>query len=116
MILSNGVSKRMKLGGLDVPKAKTQEGMASRQYLSDLVLDKRVRLLLHGVSENDEALGGRVSLETPPFDVNEAMIKAGMARYKRSEYLTSFDNCIYKVAAEKAEQEKKRLWESYFNR
>jgi endonuclease YncB( thermonuclease family) len=106
----------MKLGGVDVPKIKTQEGMTSRQYLSELVWGKRVTLLLHGVSDEDKTLGGRVSLETPPFDVNQAMIESGLACYKESEYLTSFDNCMYKLSAEKAQKEKKGLWQGYFNR
>ena len=115
-LLPNGVSKRMKLGGVDSPKIRTQEGLASRRYLSDLVLGKRVTLLLHGVSDADKTLGGRVSLETFPADVNQAMIEAGMARYEESQYLTSFDNCMYKLSAEKAQTGKKGLWQSYFNR
>jgi endonuclease YncB( thermonuclease family) len=114
VLLPNGISKRMKLGGVDVPKINTQEGMASQQYLSELVLGKRVRLLLYSVSDEAQTLGGKVSLETAPHDVNEAMLESGMARYKGSEYITSFDSCLYKLSAEKAQKEKKGLWQSYF--
>jgi endonuclease YncB( thermonuclease family) len=116
VLLPNGARKRMKLGGIDVPKIKSREGIASLRYLSGIVFGKRVTLLLHSVSDEDKTLGGRVSLETSPFDVNQAMIESGMARYKESEYLTSFDNCMYKLSAEKAQKEKKGLWQSYFNR
>ena len=34
-LLPNGVSKRMKLGGVDSPKIRTKEGLAARRYLSD---------------------------------------------------------------------------------
>jgi endonuclease YncB( thermonuclease family) len=116
VFLPNGTSKRMKLGGVAVSKIKTQEGMASQEYLSAMVLGKRVTLLLHGVSDEDKILGGRVRLESAPFDVNGAMIESGMARYKESEHLTWFDNCMYKLSAEKAQEEKKGLWQNYFNR
>ena len=114
VLLPNGATRRMKLGGVDVPKNKTREARASRRYLSALVLRKHVTLLLH--SDEDKTLGGRVSLDTSPVEVNQAMIDSGMARYKESEYLTSFDNCMYKLSAEKAQKEKKGLWRSYFNR
>jgi endonuclease YncB( thermonuclease family) len=112
--LGDGKSKLVTLGGIDAPDVQTQEGRISQQYLSGLVLRKSVAVLLHGSSTTDKSLGGRISLQTSPSDVNLAMIEAGMGRYKESNYLTTYDKCRFKLAAENSKRAKKGLWQSYF--
>lgn len=116
VLLSNGKSKKMRLGGIDAPRHGTKEWKISRQHLSNLVLGKRVDVLLHDSSEEDKLPGGRVSAAGTAPDVNLAMLESGMARYKRDTYLTSFDGCMYNLAAEKAKAEQKGFWRNYFNR
>jgi endonuclease YncB( thermonuclease family) len=116
VLLPNDKDKKMRLGGIDVPRRGTKEWKISQQYLSDLVLGKRVDVLLHGSSEKDKILGGRVSAVGSSPDVNLAMLESGMARYKQSTYLTWYDGCMYNLAAEKAKTERKGFWQNYFNR
>jgi endonuclease YncB( thermonuclease family) len=109
--LSNGKRKVIKLGGVVAPGIKTEAGKISLKYLSELVLNKRVEILLYGSDLKDKVVGGRISLEAAPFDVNLAMLESGMGRYGSIEHLTSYDKCKYQIAAEEARKKKKGLWE-----
>jgi endonuclease YncB( thermonuclease family) len=108
--LANGKRKRIKLGGVDAPDIKTETGQLSQSYLSGLVLNKRVDILLYGSNVKARVVGGRISLEGGPSDINLAMLEFGMGRYGLAEHLASYDKCIYRLAAEKAQNEKKGLW------
>jgi endonuclease YncB( thermonuclease family) len=115
--LGNGKRKRMKLGGVDAPDVKTHAGQLSQRYLSQLVLNKRVEILLYDSNFQAKVVGGRLSLEGVPADVNLAMLESGMGRYGLTEHLLAvYDKCIYRIAAAKAQTEKKGLWANYFAR
>lgn len=107
--VGNGKRKRVKLGGVDAPDIKTEAGQLSQRYLSELVLNKRVKILLYGNDFKDKVVGGRLSLEGVP-SVNLSMLESGMGRYGLAEHLTSYDKCVYRLASEKAQKEKKGLW------
>jgi endonuclease YncB( thermonuclease family) len=108
--LRNTKRKRVKLGGVDAPDIKTEAGQLSQRYLSGLVLNKPVTILLYGSNFKAKVVGGRISSDGVPSDINLAMLEFGMGRYGLVEHLGSYDKCIYRLAAEKAQKEKKGLW------
>jgi endonuclease YncB( thermonuclease family) len=112
--LVNGKRRQMKLSGVAAPDIKTEAGQLSQKYLSELVLNRRVEILLDGGDFRGKEVGIRLPLEGVLSDVNLSMLESGMARYGLVENLGSYDKCVYRLAAEKAQKEKKGLWKEHF--
>ncbi len=108
--LRNGKRRRVKLGGVEAPPVRTEAGKLSRDHLSKLVLNKQVSVALHGGDDEGEVVGGLVSLQRPPLVVNLAMLESGMGRYGLTTLLGTYEQCTYRLAAERAMREKKGLW------
>jgi endonuclease YncB( thermonuclease family) len=112
--LANGERRQMKLSGVDAPDIKTEAGQLSQKYLSELVLNRRVEVLLNGGDFGGKEVGIRLSHEGVSSDVNLSMLESGMGRYGLVENLGSYDKCVYRLAAEKAQKEKRGLWKEHF--
>lgn len=112
--LVNGKRRSVSLGGVEAPDIKTEAGQSSRRYLSGLVLNKRVEVLFYGSDFRGKAVGLRVAAGGASPDVNLSVLESGMGRYRPAERLPSYDKCVYRLAAEKAEQGKKGLWKERF--
>lgn len=98
------------LGGVDAPAIERKEGKRAQRYLSKLLLKKRVDLSRHGSFDEAQTIGGIVSLKNSAVRANEEMLESGKARFKQSEYLTSFDNCMYEKLSETAKEKGKGVW------
>lgn len=101
-ILINNKQVKIRLNGIDTPEKGQDYSNKAREYLSDLVAGKTVKVEEIGKDQYKRVLGvvyvGRVN-------VNEKMIKAGYAwRYKYSK-----DSRYLKLQNE-AKRKKKGLW------
>jgi endonuclease YncB( thermonuclease family) len=101
VVIANKNRKTIKLTGLIVSDIKTDEAKKSQQFLSGLVLGKRIFVLQYEKTNTDN-MEGIVTLAGNYTDVNLSMLKSGLARYEKSKFLSEYDNCAYKQTALKA--------------
>jgi endonuclease YncB( thermonuclease family) len=110
LLLTDGTTRRISLGGVEGMSLHRESGRLAREFLANLVLHRKVRVLLYGYDPEGPSVGGRLMLERTGEDVNLAMLQTGIARFGASEYLGSYERCIYRLAAEQAEREKRGIW------
>lgn len=74
---------RVRLNGIDAPERKQPYGQRSKQYLADMIGGKWVTVAIDGHDRYKRALGNIFVEQCKPkcetFNVNAAMVKAGMA-------------------------------------
>lgn len=96
VLLSNKTRKTVRLSGLSVSDVKTNEGKQAQQFLSNMVLGKKIFLFQYQKTSADK-MEGIIALAGTYADVNLSMLKAGMASYEKSKHLSEYDNCAYKT-------------------
>jgi endonuclease YncB( thermonuclease family) len=99
-----GHKTRLRLASISVPTLKEPLGKEAQRNLEKLVLGKAVSVVRFCSAKN-------VTITTPALDAGMEQITAGFARYDGSTYDTHvFTQCHYKLAAEKAKDEKLGIW------
>lgn len=98
VLLSNKTRKAVRLSGLSVADVKTNEGKQAQQFLSNMVLGKKVFVFQYQKTNADK-MEGIIALAGTYTDVNLSMLKSGMARYEKSKQLSEHDNCAYSITA-----------------
>ena len=101
--LANKTRKTIRLTGLSVSDVKTGEGKQAQQLLSTLVSNKRIFLLQYERTSEDKT-EGIIALAGTYMDINLAMLKAGIAHYEESKFLSEYDNCAYKQTSARAKR------------
>lgn len=103
---------RIRLNAIDAPEKSQPFGQRSRQFLADTIGGENVIINSHGNDRYGRILGDVMVRQCKPacviFNVNEAMVKAGMAwAYRYHGVPTSHDMQNYQDEARKL---KKGLW------
>ena len=94
---------KIRLYQIDAPEKKQAFGNKSKQALSGLIFNKRVRIENHGPDKYRRTLG---TIFYDNKDINLEMIKQGMAWF----YPFAKKNEQYKQAEEQARKDKIGLW------
>lgn len=109
----DGTEKTVSLTEIDARNLGPQERQAAQAFPSSL-RGSRVDVLIHhyAIEELDRsaALEARVSCHDTGRDLAVSLLDAGLAEYSESEYLCSFDNCVYKAAADGAKAAGRGHW------
>jgi endonuclease YncB( thermonuclease family) len=95
---------RLRLASISVPTLKQPLGKEAKRNLEKLVLGKIVSVQTFCTAKN-------VTITTTTLDAGMEQIKAGFARFDGSTYdADAFTRCHYRLAAEKAKDEKLGIW------
>lgn len=80
-VLQDGVSKRIRLWGIDCPEVKQAFGTGAKQFTSDLAFRKTVVLRVHDVDRYGRQ-GAEVILPDG-HNLNREIVRAGFAWYRQ---------------------------------
>jgi endonuclease YncB( thermonuclease family) len=107
IILKDGRRKRVDLAGVDASIAQRK----ARSFLSELVLNRSVNVLVNPSAESESTVAGVV--HTQVKDVNRELLKAGVARYKKPKpySLSAYTACVYRITVSEAREAKRGLWQ-----
>lgn len=99
--VQDGVRTKVRLAGIDAPELKQQYGGHSRDYLASMILNKTVRLDIHGTDRYGRAIA---TIWIDEINVNAQMVLSGNA-WAYPEYSTGLES--YESYAR---LQKKGLW------
>lgn len=109
-----GKRRVVRLLGIDAPETSKSPGapgqpysQKARLYLSDLVRNRSVTLVIYGEDRYQRTLAILLCGEQ---DVNHAMIRAGLAEVYRGRTPQGFDKAPYRAAEARARRELKGMW------
>ena len=97
----NGVTKRIRLSGIDAPETGQKLAEESKQFLLNLVLGKKVELNCDGKSYNRDTC----SMKINGVDVQERLVEAGLALDS-----PKYSGGKYSLAQQKAKRHKLGFW------
>jgi endonuclease YncB( thermonuclease family) len=107
ILLDDKTKRRVSLAAIAAPNLKEESGKVALKALSDLVLDKKVMILVNPSKAKTERFTGALS------SVIEKLIEAGLVRYQQPEPYTisNYSACVYRQLEAEAQTAKRGLWQ-----
>ena len=104
---NRGKQRMVNLVAIDVSSAKN----AARSLLSELVLNRKVDVLVNPSDSEGYTLVGVVHLSVK--DINRELLEVGAAKYKEPPFysVSRYTACVYRIVEKKAREAEKGVWQ-----
>jgi endonuclease YncB( thermonuclease family) len=97
---------RFRLAGVVVP-SRTRSRVHVRRFLEERLLGRQVETLLYKTEQRGTKAG---VLHISGRDIGLEMVIAGMVQYEQSDFLTAYENCLYREGERSAREELRGIW------
>ena len=110
--LRNGKTIVVRVAGVQAVHSSPEAGQRAREFLSALVLGKRLDILEYGYESDDfekrRAIDARVMVGS--LDVAMKLLEAGYANVEPSDHVGHLEACEYRQTAARAKNGQRGLW------
>lgn len=107
IVLEDNTKKRVSLAAIASPSLKEESGKVARKALSDLVLGKKITVLVNPNKAEAKRIIGCLT------GVTEKLIEMGLVRYEQPKPYTisGYTACVYQQLEAEARIAKRGLWQ-----
>ncbi len=104
-VLHDAVAERIRLNGIDCPEKRPAFGRKAKEFTSEMVFGKEVRIITHKRDRYGRTIGDVIVSDT--YSLNHELLRAGLAWWYR-QYAP--DNRSLEQLENEAREEQRGLW------